>query len=248
MSQTPAGLLAAAVADDPARPFLTYYDDATGERTELSLATLDNWVAKTANLLVDGCGLSPGDTAVALLPAHWQTAGVLLGCWAAGLGTAHGARSDSASPVDVVFAAADRADEARGWPADERYLLSLAPFGAPLRDVPPGFADYAVEVRQYGDRFVPAEPVEPDAPALVGLPRGPLSHAALAGAGRERAEALGLAAGGRLLITDSPDRPARPLDWLLAPLAAGASVVLCRNTDEAKLATRTDQERITATA
>lgn len=244
---TPAGLLAAAVADDPARPLITYYDDATGERTELSVATLDNWVAKTANLVVDGCGLAPGDRAVALLPAHWQTAAVLLGCWAAGLATAHGARVDQPQPVDVVFAAADRLDEARGWPAHDRYALALAPLAAPLPEVPAGFSDYVVDVRQHGDRFVPYEPVDPDSDALTGLPRGALSHRALAAAGAERATALGLESGGRLLIVDSAEAPARPLDWLLAPLAARASVVLCRNTDPDTLATRAAQERVTVT-
>ena len=74
-----------AVRRDPTRPLLTWYDDATGERTELSGATLANWVAKTANLLVDGIGLGPGDRAGVSLPPHWQTAGVLLGCWSAGV-------------------------------------------------------------------------------------------------------------------------------------------------------------------
>jgi uncharacterized protein (TIGR03089 family) len=242
---TPAGLLSAALADDPARPLITYYDDATGERTELSVATLDNWVAKTANLLVDGCGLVPGDQAVALLPAHWQTAAVLLGCWSAGVATAHGARTDQPSPVDVVFAAADRADEARRWPAGDRYALGLAPLGMPMREPPDDFADYVADVRQYGDRFVPAEPVDPSGPALVGLPRGPLSHQALATAGADRAQQLGLEPGGRLLVVDSADAPARPADWLLAPLAAGASVVLCRNTDPEKLAQHAEQEQVT---
>ncbi|MGH3657059.1 MAG: TIGR03089 family protein [Micromonosporaceae bacterium] len=244
---TPAGLLSSALAEDPARPLITYYDDATGERTELSVATLGNWVAKTANLLVDGCGLAPGDTAVALLPAHWQTAAVLLGCWTAGVGTAHGAASDNPASVDVVFAAADRTDEARHWPSDERYALALAPLAAPLRNVPPGFADFVVEVRQHGDRFVPTAPVDPDDPGLLGLPRGPLSHRALGTAGAERAAALGLESGGRLLVVDSPEAPTRPLDWLLAPLAARASVVLCRNTDPEKLPARAEQERITTT-
>ena len=35
---------------------LTFYDDATGERTELSAATLGNWAAKTANFVVDEVG------------------------------------------------------------------------------------------------------------------------------------------------------------------------------------------------
>src|SRR5690606_31992912 len=33
-----------------ARPLITFYDDATGERIELSGVTTANWVAKTANL------------------------------------------------------------------------------------------------------------------------------------------------------------------------------------------------------
>src|SRR5687768_3756411 len=77
-------LLAAGLASAD-RPLLTYYDDATGERTELSATALGRWAARTANLLVEGCGLSPGARAAALLPPHWQTAAVLLGTWSAGL-------------------------------------------------------------------------------------------------------------------------------------------------------------------
>src|SRR5262245_25078722 len=87
---------ATVIATDATRPLVTYYDDASGERTELSGATLANWVAKTANLLVDGLGLGAradgrsassraGDVAAVFLPPHWQTAAVLLGCWSAGL-------------------------------------------------------------------------------------------------------------------------------------------------------------------
>src|SRR5919201_780724 len=66
-------MLAAALAADAARPLLTWYDDANGERVELSGATLANWVAKSANLLVDGSGLAPGDPAGVRLPPHWQS-------------------------------------------------------------------------------------------------------------------------------------------------------------------------------
>ncbi|COV98655.1 TIGR03089 family protein [Mycobacterium tuberculosis] len=38
---------------DPVGPRITYYDDATGERIELSAVTLANWAAKTGNLLRD---------------------------------------------------------------------------------------------------------------------------------------------------------------------------------------------------
>src|SRR5947199_6823929 len=91
-------MLSAAVATDPARPMLTWYDDATGERVELSGATLANWVAKTANLLVDGCGLAPGEAASVRLPPHWQSAAVLLGCWSAGVVVTVG------GPTEVAFA------------------------------------------------------------------------------------------------------------------------------------------------
>ena len=56
-SLTVIAAFAAVMASDASRPLLTYFDDATGERTELSAATLGNWIAKTANLVTDGAGL-----------------------------------------------------------------------------------------------------------------------------------------------------------------------------------------------
>ena len=81
----PAELLRRRVADDPSNPLVTFYDDATGERVELSARTFDNWVAKTANFLVDGLAAEPGMRAVLVLPPHWQTAVWLMACWSAGL-------------------------------------------------------------------------------------------------------------------------------------------------------------------
>lgn len=65
-------------------PFLTYYDDATGERTELSYATTDNWVAKTANFLRDGLDVQPGDGVTVVLPPHWLAVVVTFAAWLAG--------------------------------------------------------------------------------------------------------------------------------------------------------------------
>lgn len=205
---------------DPTRPVVTWYDDVTGERVELSGATLDNWVAKTANLLVDGLGLGAGDRAAVLLPPHWQTAAVLLGSWAARLSVT------TDRPADVLFAAADRVDEARELPANDRYVLGLAPLGMPMRAVPEGFVDYVADVRGYGDRFAPYPSEWPGDDPL------------------RRASELGIADGDRVLV-DAAAHP-DPLDWLYAPLAAGASVVLCGNLDRAKLADREAAEQITA--
>ena len=72
-------------AADHDRPVLTYCDDATGERIELSAPALGSWAARTAALLREGCGLRGGAHAAVLLPPHWQTAAVLLGAWSAGV-------------------------------------------------------------------------------------------------------------------------------------------------------------------
>ncbi|MBA2310991.1 MAG: TIGR03089 family protein, partial [Pseudonocardiales bacterium] len=66
-------LLGPLLRDDAAAPRITYYDDATGERVEVSGATLANWAAKSANLLREECDLEPGGRVAMLLPAHWQT-------------------------------------------------------------------------------------------------------------------------------------------------------------------------------
>ena len=67
------------------RPLVTWYDDALGQRIELSWKTFENWVAKTANLLVDELGLGPGDRVATMLDGHWQAPVVLAACWRAGV-------------------------------------------------------------------------------------------------------------------------------------------------------------------
>ncbi len=246
---TPAALLARILAGEPGRPLITQYDDATGERVELSATTVENWVAKTANL-VQEAGVEPGGTAAVLLPPHWQAAVVMLGCWSAGVAVAHGPRGAAPARADVAFCAADRFDVALGLGADEVYGLSLAPFAAPLAAVPAGILDYATEVRGQDDVFRPWVPVGPESTALVGAlgpggEPGTMSQAALVDAARVRAAELGLAAGDRLLVLASDEVRPRPLDWLLAPLAAGASIVLLRNPDPTTVDARADAERIT---
>ena len=82
---TPADLLDQLMRRDGARPLLTWYDDSSGERIELSVATSANWAAKTANLLVDEHGLEPGDGVSIEPPGHWLAAVVVLGAWTAGV-------------------------------------------------------------------------------------------------------------------------------------------------------------------
>ena len=63
--------LAELLRADAGRPLVTFYDDATGERVELSVATYANWVAKTASLLVEELDLTRGDRIRLDLPTHW---------------------------------------------------------------------------------------------------------------------------------------------------------------------------------
>src|SRR5438874_13481147 len=74
-------LLAPLLASAAPKPLITHYDDATGARVELSRATTANWAAKTANWLVNEFDVEPGSRVAVLLPAHWQTVGILLGAW-----------------------------------------------------------------------------------------------------------------------------------------------------------------------
>src|SRR4051795_1039374 len=109
-SPEPAALLANVRTHNPSGPLLTHYDDSTGERVELSATTLDNWVAKTANLLQDEFDVGPGSTVAVALPVHWQTAAVLLAVWSCGATVVDTAPEDDGglTGVDVVLAAQDR--------------------------------------------------------------------------------------------------------------------------------------------
>ncbi|MGW2595302.1 TIGR03089 family protein [Streptomyces sp. NPDC001515] len=241
--RTPADLLRSALAADPARPLVTFYDDATGERVELSVATFANWVAKTANLLQGDLAAEPGDRLALLLPAHWQSAVWLLACSSVGVVAEVG--GDPAA-ADLVVTGPEGLEAARAC-SGERVALALRPLGGRFPQVPEGFTDYAVEVPGQGDRFVPFAPVDPGALALVVDGSG-LTGAELVERARRDGAALGLDAGSRLLSGRAYDSWDGLSAGLFAPLATGGSVVLCRNLDRLDaqaLARRVESERVT---
>ncbi|WP_431044071.1 TIGR03089 family protein [Streptomyces sp. P1-3] len=244
--RTPADLLRSALAADPGRPLVTFYDDATGERVELSVATFANWVAKTANLLQGDLAAEPGDRLALLLPAHWQTAVWLLACSATGVVAEPG--GDPAA-ADLVVSGPEALDAARAC-SGERVALALRPLGGRFPQPPEGFVDYAVEVPGQGDQFAPYAPVDPDAPALA-LGGVELTGAQVVERARTDADARGLGAGSRLLSGLPYDGWDGLSAGLFAPLAAGGSVVLCRHLDQLGvdgLAKRREDERVTAVA
>ena len=246
--ELPAGLLAATVRREPSAPLITFYDDATGERIELSATTLANWVAKTANLLQDEFDVGPGSTVALALPVHWQTAAVLLGIWSCGATVLDTAAEDDGrlDGADVVLAAQDRLGALDEQELPDLLGLSLHPLGMGMAGYAGPARDFALEVRAQPDVFVPYAAPDPASPGLV-IGELSLTLAGLVAAARELAGRLALRAGDRVLVDEETALEAGPVAWLLAPLTAGASLVLCRHAAPEGLSGRAAQEGVTAT-
>ena len=227
------------MATNPAGPRITYYDDATGERIELSTATLANWAAKTANLLRDEMGATPGGRVAVLLPAHWQTAAVLFGVWWIGCEVV---LADAENPeADIALCTADRLDEADAAVGmGEIAVLSLDPFGKPVPDLPVGVTDYATSVRVHGDQIVPERV---PGPALDGRSVDDVLAAA-----RASAAAQGLTAEDRIMSTAPWETADDIVERLLAVYVVGASLVQVANPDPDLLDRRRQTEKLTRTS
>lgn len=224
-------LLDPILAADPAGPRITWYDDATGARIELSALTLTNWAAKTANLLRDEFGLLPGARVTVLLPAHWQTAAVLLGAWWAGAEVS----LDPADDAEVALVTPDRLAEVEH--IVEVAALSLDAFGAPVRDLPPGVTDYATNVRVHGDQFRSA--------GDGGVVLDGRSASEVLAAARDAAVRAGITGTDRVLSSRAWDTPDTLIDGLVSALAVGASLVQVSNPDPAAAERRIASEKVT---
>src|SRR4051794_20292271 len=204
---------------NPGRPFLTFYDERTGERVELSVTTYANWVAKTASLLVEEHDLERAEVLVVDLPTHWLGPVFLGAAWLAGLAVAF--PDADATPAAVVCGPAGLAtwgDRAGEVPV---LACSLLPMGVRFSDpLPPGVHDVGLEVWSQPDAFVPWDPAGPDDVALM-LPGGPVAQTELWGsvaAGRSETST----GGDRLLSTANPASPPG-VTVVLEPLATSGS-------------------------
>lgn len=222
------------LAANPAGPRITYYDDATGERIELSSVTLANWAAKTGNLLRDELGATAGSRVAVLLPAHWQTAAVLFGIWWIGAEVVLAGGSD----CDIALCTADRLDDADAAVGmGEVAVLSLDPFGKPVPDLPIGVTDYATAVRVHGDQVIPERA---PGPALDGRSVDDVLAAA-----RASAAAQGLTDSDRVASRAAWDTADELIANLLAVYVTGASLVQMANLDSSLLDRRTVNEKLT---
>lgn len=128
----------------PSEPVLTFLS-ASGERTELSAATLANAVAKAANLLREEFDVEPGMPVSLTIPWHWQRMPWLVACLA--LGADVGVEPGAAIEIGSAASLADS-------PAADRLAVSLHPFGLPIADLPPGLVDASAEARLQPDAFL----------------------------------------------------------------------------------------------
>jgi uncharacterized protein (TIGR03089 family) len=215
---------------DPGRPRVTWYG-VDGERVELSARTLENWVAKTANLLMEEFDAGPGTRVGVQMPAHWRTATWLLATWTVGACAvvppepAETSADGHYEPeVDVVVTANPAAAVAAG--VDPAAVVAVAlpalatSFGAGL---PAGALDGAAEVRLRGDVAGPVVPPLPGDEALAAPDRETLTYAALLPAAEAATREAGWPPRVRLLTSAGPDGA---VAGLLAPLVVDGSVVL----------------------
>jgi len=234
-----ATILSGLVQRDPGRPLVTFYDHANGERTELSVTTYANWVAKTASLLTEEYDLDRGQRVRLDLPVHWLGPVLLGAAWSVGLVVTE---SDD---VDLVVCGPDTvADWVDGAHDVVVLATALHPLGLRFDEpLPAGVHDLGAEVWSQPDAFVALDPPGPGDPAIE-TDAGTVSHAEL----WEAATAGSLLAdGGRLLSGANPASPSG-LATFTEPLAKSGSVVLLARPDPARVQQTYDAERATARA
>ncbi|MEN8581193.1 TIGR03089 family protein [Arthrobacter sp. KBS0703] len=139
-------------------PRLTWYGPDS-ERVELSGRVLDNWVAKTSNLLQDELDAGPGTRLRLDLPAHWKSMIWALAAWQLGMEVILDGDGAELLATSEPTRAGDGFDAVIAVP-----LPALA-----MRwpgELPAGVLDYAAEVRSHGDVFMAHNDPDPGQPAV----------------------------------------------------------------------------------
>lgn len=222
-----AALLGSLLRTDPGRPLVTFYDDATGERVELSATTYANWVAKTSSLLVEELDIERGSRVLVDLPTHWLVPVFLGAVWNIG---AEVTNEREGADLVVCGPLRSRLETYADGPAPV-LASALLPLGVRFAEpLPDGVHDFGVEVWSQPDAFVPWDPADG-------------SEALWHGRGWSELAVDGPWSSQRLLTTDNP---LRDPSLFLQPVLGGGSVVLWRNPDQTRLEVLRTQERVTA--
>ena len=224
--------LDARLRHDPGQPLVTFYDDATGERTELSTTTYANWVAKTAGVLVEDLDLTEGASVRLDLPTHWLGPVFLGAAWLAGLEVVGGEE-----PGDLLVLGPDGLSGAGGGGggATERLLCALDPFAGRFRGtLPAGVLDYGT-----------LWPGQPDSYLGLRARPGTTAYAGTDWQGLLDASArAGTTLGDRVLSDVNPVSSAG-VDLFVATLVGGGSVVWVADPDPGRWSHRAETEQAT---
>lgn len=141
-------------------PRLTWYGPDS-ERVELSGRVLDNWVAKTSNLLQDELDAESGMRISLSLPAHWKSLIWALAAWQLGMETAF-----DGGHADLLVT-----DDPGSVPGNHDAVIAVALPALAMRwpgELPPGVIDFAAEVRMHGDVFLAHSDPSADGVAVQG--------------------------------------------------------------------------------
>ena len=259
---TPAALLEAFRTLQPSSPRLSWYGPG-GERVELSGRVLENWVAKSANYLVDELDAEPGTVVAVDLPLHWRSLVWLLATWAVGAtavtaeaaavtAEAAAAAGEAAAGIAAdIVATTDpfAAQELLGGTKPAPLLVAVALPALQMRwmgELPPRTLDYCGDVRSHADVFF-ADDVPDAGDTAWRHGRAAVTYGQLlapAAAPDGGAPAAAGAAPQRVLL-QSRDGWAQVVPAALAVWAAGGSVVLLGAGVEATDALRSS-ENVTA--
>ena len=217
-------ILRSRAAREGGAPLLTWYG-AGGARTELSVSSVENWVAKTVNLLAEADVEAGSRVRLEVSrdhPAHWMSLIWALAVWDAGASV-----DQTTAHPDLVVTGPQGPDPATDAPG---FACSLDAWARPLPEPPAGLADYTGEALAQPDAALP-DPLPVDVPAWVNADTS-LSLTDLAGL-----EPIH----DRVLIR--PADPVEALQVVTAVLLGGGSLVLAAEAEPAVAARIADAER-----
>lgn len=151
-------------------PRLIWYGTG-GERVELSGRVLDNWVAKTSNLLVDDLDATEDSDVLLAMAPHWRSLCWVLAAWQVGATVAlppAGRETPTAKPsADVVVTT--EPERFAAVTAPPQYLVAVALGALQMKwdgELPSDTVDYAGEVRSHADEYLALSEPDPDDVAL----------------------------------------------------------------------------------
>lgn len=229
------------VSRSGSEPLITYYDERTGERIELSGISFANWVHKTANLLIDEILIEPGDPIALKLaqdaPAHWTTLVWVAAIWRVGcpvsIGPESGARLEVVGP-DAAF------DTDHDGPV-ERVACALHPLGLGFdTPLPADVLDFGTEVHGQPDAFT--GPLPPSS-AMAWIETDQRLAQADVAQGFDNLPRR------RMMVSRAPSSPVHEQIWpvvrraLVEPVITGGSVVIMVGGDAARRQSVADAER-----